>query len=358
MDETAKELRALRPDRVCLIKPSSLGDVVNALPVVAALRSVWPSARISWVVNRGLRGLLDGHPDLDEVIAFDRGSARFSPRGFVVLVDFLRELGRRRFDLTIDLQGLFRSGLMSAATRAPVRVGLADAREGASRFYTHRIDAPLEASHAVDRLLKVAEAFGAAPADPRFAIVVPDADRTWAREILSKIPRLRLVVNLGARWPTKRWPPEKFAEIARRASQRSGAGLVAVGAGEDRPFVDAFARNLEGQTFLDLCGRTTLTQLAAVAGEADVFVSNDTGPLHIAAAVGTRVVGIYTCTRPEWNGPYGPKAVAVRTNVWCGGSYVKSCSRLDCMTELDVDRVWHAVQTQIERCEELSPSAA
>ncbi len=215
------ELRDLSPRRVCLIKPSALGDIVNALPVLSALRRRWPEAKIAWVVNRSLRALLDGHPALNEVISYDRGGTGFSPAGLIDFSQFLGELRRGQFDLTIDLQGLLRSGLMAYATGAGVRVGLADAREGATRFYTHRIVPPGARSeaHAVDRLLSLARAFGAevSPDALRYDLPFTEADRSWAIETLSRVPRPRLILNLGARWETKRWPPEHFAEIARRA---------------------------------------------------------------------------------------------------------------------------------------------
>lgn len=340
-------LHGLRPERVCLVKPSSLGDVVHALPVLSALRALWPSARISWVVNRALRGLLDGHPELDEVIPFDRAQASVRPRGLVTTGRFLVDLRRRRFDLAIDLQGLLRSGIMTAATGAPLRVGLANAREGASRFYTHRVPPPEPAGHAVDRLLRVAEALGADVSRPRFVVARTDADGLWAREALAGVARPRLVLNLGARWPTKRWPAEHFAAVARRAVDQLGAGLVVVGAPEDRALVEAWRAHLGPLAVLDLCGRTTLPQLAAVAAEADAVLSNDTGPLHLAAAAGARVVGIYTCTSPRLTGPYGPQARAVQTGVWCAGRCVKVCDRLECLAELTPDRAWPAVAAQL-----------
>lgn len=341
-------LRGLRPERVCLIKPSSLGDVVHALPVLTALRGLWPGAHLAWVVNRGLRGLLDGHPDLDEVIPFDRSAVGLSRAGVASISGFLLGLRRRRFDLAVDLQGLLRSGIMARATGAPIRVGLADAREGSRHFYTHRIASPGPESHAVDRLLKVAEAFGADVARPRFRVAYSPEDAAWARSILGPIPRPRLALNVGARWLTKRWPPEHFAEVARRASEIKGAGLVLVGAPEDRPLVDALKAALGPIGALDLCGRTSLPRLAAVASEVDVFLSNDTGPLHLAAASGPRVVGVYTCTSPARTGPYGPGAIAVTSCVWCAPSYLRECPRLECMSELTPDRVWAAVTAQLE----------
>jgi lipopolysaccharide heptosyltransferase I len=347
-DDRLAALRSLRPERVCLIKPSSLGDVVHALPVLSALRDHWPDAHLAWVVNRGLRGLLDGHPDLDEVIPFDRPKLTLKPRGVATISNFLIGLRRKRFDLAIDLQGLLRSGIMARATGAPVRVGLAGAREGSRYFYTHQVGSPGPESHAVDRLLEVAKAFGAEAARPRFRVAFSTEDAAWARSTLQAIPRPRLAVNVGARWLTKRWPPEHFAEVARRAVTLRGAGLVLVGAPEDRPLVDALKAALGPIEALDLCGRTSLPRLSALASEIDVFLSNDTGPLHLAAAAGPRVVGVYTCTSPSRTGPYGPGAIAVSSCVWCAPSFVKTCPRLECMSELTPDRVWTAVSSQLD----------
>ncbi|HWE37758.1 MAG TPA: glycosyltransferase family 9 protein [Isosphaeraceae bacterium] len=346
MAETDVDLKTLKPGRVCILKPSSLGDIVHALPVLAALRERWPEAKMAWVVNKGLRALLDGHPDLDEVIPFDR--ARAGAGGFG---RFLVELRRRRFDVTIDLQGLLRSAIMTAATGATVRVGSSRAREGAARFgfYTHRVDhPPLSEVHAVDRLLAIAAAFGAAVDRPRFALPIADEDRRWAREALEGQLGPRLVLNPGARWATKRWPPEHFAEVGRRAALTRGASLVVVGAAEDRALVDALKARLGLLPCVDLCGRTSLMRLAAVAAESAVVLSNDTGPLHLAAAAGARVVGLYTCTSPVETGPYGPRAVAVATRVACAASYLGKCNRLDCMSELTADRVWEAVRGQLD----------
>lgn len=343
------DLRDLEPGRVCLIKPSSLGDVVHALPVLAALRQRWPRAHIAWVINRGLVPLIDGHPDLDEIIPFDRSAVRANPKGVLAIGRFLRQLHSRRFDVAIDLQGLLRSGLMAAATGAGVRVGLAEAREGAPRFYSHPIATMPAAVHMVDRMLLVARAFGATTDQPRFQLPADaEADR-WAHEALLGAPRPRLTINLGARWLTKRWPPAHFAELAREAYRAVGAGLVALGAAEDRPLVDELRAELGRVPFLDLCGRTDLRQLAAVARQSDVFLSNDTGPLHLAAAAGARTVSVYTCSDVRKTGPYGPDAVAVSTTVWCAASCVKTCDRMECMGELTPERVWPALRRQLER---------
>ena len=134
------QLAGLQPSRVCIIKPSSLGDVIHALPILAALRGRWPSAHLAWVVSLPFRDVLEGHADLDELIVYERAGRASDPTG---TVDLFRRLLGGRFDLTIDLQGLLRSALMTAATRARVRVGLADAREGARAGFIRTWSMPL-----------------------------------------------------------------------------------------------------------------------------------------------------------------------------------------------------------------------
>src|SRR5438105_337776 len=155
------QLRAT-PTRIVLIKPSALGDIVHSLPVLTALRQRFPAAHIAWVVNKSYEPLLRGHPDLDETIAFDRNALR-AGLGDTVLtyLRFLARLSNRRFDLAIDLQGLFRTGAMTWASGAPRRMGLSSAREGAAHAYTDCIRVPdAENLHAVDRYWLVAEALG------------------------------------------------------------------------------------------------------------------------------------------------------------------------------------------------------
>jgi heptosyltransferase I len=268
-------------------------------------------------------------------------------RGITVTGRFLAALHRRRFDLAVDLQGLLRSGVMAAATGAKVRVGAMEAREGAPRFYTHRVRTGLGNVHAVDRMLRIAEALGAEVSRPVFFPVMTAQDQRWAREALVGVPYPRLILNPGGRWMTKRWPPEHFAEVARRAVAEFGAGLVVVGGREDAQLAAELCERLAGLAVQNLCCTTTLPQLTAVAALAGVFLSNDTGPLHLAAATGVPVVGIYTCTSPEKTGPYGPRALAIQTGIWCAGSKLRCCERLDCMAELVPDRVWKKVERQL-----------
>jgi lipopolysaccharide heptosyltransferase I len=327
------------PRRIAIIKPSALGDILHSLPVLTALRRRFPRAHLAWVVNRAYEPLLRPHPDLDEVIPFDR---RLPFGGWLrkgtSFARFLGDLRQRRFDLAIDLQGLLRTGLMTLATGARLRLGLASAREGARWFYTHRIDDVRGVGHAVDRCWRVAEALGAGGAR-QFRLGVEEADREWALAALRSWPRPWIVVAAGARWVTKRWPPEHFAELLRRAQDQFGGTAVFVG-GRDEADVSRRAAAILSRRACDLTGLTTLPQLVAVLAEADVMLANDTGPLHLAVALGRPVVAPYTCTRVALNGPYGQFDRAAETRVWCAGRYRKRCNRLECMDELTPDRLW------------------
>jgi lipopolysaccharide heptosyltransferase I len=326
--------------RIALLKPSALGDIVHSLPVLSALRRRYPDAHLTWVVNRAYESLLQGHPDLDATLAFDRGAARSGwLRAAAAHGRFLAEIRRRRFDLVIDLQGLLRTGLMAAVSGAARRVGLGTAREGAAWFYTDVVPVPDPGRlHAVDRYWLVAQALGAGDFLKCFHVPVPAGARRWAAEELADCPRPWLVLGVGARWLTKRWPPEHFAELAQRARSHYGGTVVFVGSADETPLARAVAARLAGPV-LDLTGRTTLPQLAAVLAGADAVLANDTGPLHLAAALGRPVAAPYTCTRVARHGPYGAPG-GVEARVWCQGSYLKQCPRLECMAELTPDRLW------------------
>ena len=377
-------LRYLRANRIALIKPSALGDIVHSLPVLHALRVKYSSAHITWVVNRSYAALLDGHPDLSEVLPFDRRG------GALTFFKLAHELFRRRFDLVVDLQGLLRTGVMTAVTLAPRRVGLASAREGSRLAYSDLISCDLD-EHAVDRYWRVAEALGVGDLPKRFHIPISDDARAWALDTLHRLPRPWLVLGVGARWVTKRWPAAHFAELVWRVQRKYGGAAIFIGAADETPIAldvmnrmagltpsppgfaggEGWGEGVEstrarpgpltptlspakpgerGKIFwpLDLTGRTTLPQLAAILLLADAVMANDTGPAHLAAALGRPVVAPYTCTKVRRHGPYGQTG-GVESRVWCQGSYIKTCPRMDCMTELTPDRLWPALDEVLKR---------
>lgn len=332
------------PRRVALIKPSALGDIMHSLPVLTALRRHFPRAHITWVVNRLYEPLLRSHPDLDATLPFDRQQLRRGwLTGAAAFTRFLGHLRRQEFDLVIDLQGLLRTGLMSLATGAKRRLGLASAREGARWFYTDIVDDRTGPSHAVDRYWRIVEFLGAAASPKTFHLPVEHSARHWVESQLGDCPRPWLAVGVGSRWLTKRWPPEQFAALTLQALARFGGTAVFVGAPEEAELARQAAGLVPG-TVRNLTGVTTLPQLAALLSEVDVMLANDTGPLHLAVALGRPVVAPYTCTVVRRTGPYGQEARAVETTVWCRGSYLKQCDRLECMAELTPARLWPALE--------------
>jgi lipopolysaccharide heptosyltransferase I len=322
-----------------VLKPSALGDIMHALPALAGLRQRYPGAHLGWVVNRAYEPILAGHPDLDEVVVFDRHAARTGWwKAMQSFLGFLHLLRQNRYDLVIDLQGLLRTGIMCLATGAPRRVGLSTAREGSRRCYTDvvRIDQP-ENMHAVDRYWAVVRALGADGPPAPFRLPVQPLAEAWAKEALAGLPRPWMVVGPGSRWTTKRWHTGHFAQLAQNGLDQFGGSVVLVGGADESNLAAEVCASLRGPA-VDLAGKTTLPQLTAVLSLADVVIANDTGPLHIAVALGRPVVAPYTCSRLTLTGPYC--GGAVQTGVSCQGSLKKHCSHMSCMQELTPDRLW------------------
>jgi ADP-heptose:LPS heptosyltransferase len=247
---------------------------------------------------------------------------------------------------------------MTLATGAPRRVGLASAREGARCFYTDLVDdAAGPVRHAVERYGLVVQALGGAyQEEARFYLPIAETERSWARSLLRDRPRPWLAVGVGARGLTKRWPPESFATLLRMALATFGGTAIFVGSREEISLSRKAASLLPGPA-LDVTGRTTLPQLAALLSLADVMIANDTGPLHMAVALGRPIVAPYTCTQVRRTGPFGQGHRAVETAVWCRGSYVKQCERLECMEELSPERLWPPLQQVLATWQRQNQSA-
>lgn len=343
---TPARLSTCQARRICLVKPSSLGDVVQAMPVLAAVRARFPRAHIAWVVNRAYAPLLRPISLLDDVIEFPREELRRDGwSGWRRLSAFGRMMRAQRFDLAVDLQGLLRSALITWMTGAKTRVGLTSAREGAGFFYTHLLDDGRGDGNAVDRYWRLADALGVGSLRKTYPIQLSAEERAWAREQVAGLPRPLLAVNAGARWLTKRWPAAKFAESANRSLASGGSAILLGGPGEEE-VAAAVAADLRVPS-RDFCGKTSLRHLAALLAESTLLLTNDTGPLHLAAAVDCPTVSIFTCTSPERAAPVGPTHRVVQTRVSCRSSYLKECSHLSCLADVTVADVAPAVRTAL-----------
>ncbi|MBA3314332.1 MAG: glycosyltransferase family 9 protein [Planctomycetaceae bacterium] len=350
----------LDPRRICIIKPSALGDVVQSLPLLDPLRARFPKASVSWVIGKGLGSLLEGHAGIDELIEFDR---KGGVRG---LVSLLRTLRSRKFDVVFDLQGLFRTGLMTWSTAAPVRIGLHTSREGAHRSYTSVVDgtgrdvpARLRCGRVIDEITRDETVVGTAPKRPlensrssaseSSGLPLTIADRAFATQRLKSLTQPVLAICPGARWATKRWPARNFAALAARAHRQFGAAAMILGGPDEQKLGQRVEHHLRelmpSSAIVNLVGGTTLRQLAAVLEGSTWVAANDSGPMHLADAVGTPVLGLFTCTSPWLSGPPLDRHELISTRMLCAASYHKSCpfsgaKHHACLGELGVDRAW------------------
>jgi len=348
----------LRARRIGIIKPSALGDVVQSLPVIHAVRHRFPCATLSWVINDSFAPLIEPTGVVDEVIRFERDQFRsLSPISRGRLWEFGRLLKSKKFDLVIDLQGLFRSAAMGWVTGAPVRIGLASAREGATLSYTHIAnDLPIERG-AVDRYWSVAELLGVGDLPKIFPLRISSVERQAAVSMIGSLPRPWVAVNAGSRWQTKRWPADHFATaMERTVGPRQGSVVIVGGPGEESVAEDVAS----GLTipFVNLTGKTSLRLLDALLESVDLLVTNDSGPMHLAAALGTPTVSIFTCTSPARAGAFGAGHSILQTSVSCRASYIKQCSRMDCMKDLTSEKLLPILSESLDSLHENASRAA
>ncbi len=327
------------PEKILIVKPSSLGDVVHGLPFLNAIRKRYPEAEIHWVIFKGFEGLLEGHTMIHKLWIVDKDSwTKFNRAKDTIseIKSLLRDLKEERFDLVVDLQGLLRSGLITAATGAPVRIGFKEAREGSRVFYTGKVPGGRDI-HAVDRYLKVAEFLGCDISEIVFPL--PYSGIPSSLNVYPSSFEEYVVIVPGARWKTKRWPPEYFGRLAYLLPLRS----IIVGSKSDVNIANEIVALSQGKS-CSLAGKTDLKELIAVIKGSKFLVTNDSGPMHIAAALGVPVFAIFGPTDPLRTGPYGKGHTIIRESVTCAPCFKKTCNDLKCVESLSVERVFEIVR--------------
>lgn len=341
-------LATLRARRICVLKTSSLGDVVQAIPVVHALRQRFPYAHLAWVLNDTFVPLIEPAGIVDEVISFPRDRFRsWNLPTARAAWSYVKLLRRKRFDVVFDLQGLLRSALMAWSTNARIRMGWTSAREGSALFYSHLIDdLPLE-QNGVERYWRLAEALGVGHLSKEFPLRISKEERAEVERKLGSRPEPIIAVHPGARWETKRLPARGFAEALNLALPRGEGCVVVLGSEEDRALGEEVAARWKGSA-LNWVGQTSLRQLAALLARVDLLVTNDSGPMHLAGAVGTPSVGVFTCTSPIRSGVYGSGGASVQTEVSCRASYLKRCPSLICMEDLSSQKLAGAIRVALQ----------
>jgi lipopolysaccharide heptosyltransferase I len=315
--------------KVALVRLSALGDVIHALPVARALRRAYPHAELSWLVEAREAAVLREHPDLDHVISVDtrgwRGRLGREARSLWADLRELRgQLRARRFDVAVDAQGLLKSGIITRLTGAPVRVGFGAARckERVSALFTNRhVIPPPAAAHVVEQNLALLGALGIPGGAPEFLIPPrPEAQRRMDEFLVEAgwKPGDRLVaLNPGAGQPRKQWAPARYAGVGERLGAETGARVLLLWGPAESHLAREIALGMRGPGRAAarplLAPPTDLDELTALLRRAQLMVSGDTGPLHLAAALGTPALGLFGPTSGRRNGPYGPRCRALQS---------------------------------------------
>ena len=331
--------------RILIVRLGSLGDIVHALPAVAALRDAHPEAHIDWLVDARNAEILALVPVVDGCIEW------IDPRngGWLAAARVLRRLRATPYDAAIDLQGLLKSAILARASGAARVVGFARAhlREPyACGFYREVVNPP-DGAHVIACNLALVAALGATSTSWRFPIETPRTDIVQAARDLAGIgDRGFALMNAGAAWPNKRWPPERFGRLAAHLSERHRLPSLAVWGPGERALAERVVESANGAAHV--APETSVGDLVALARAATLMVAGDTGPLHIAAAVATPVVAIFGPTDPARNGPWSPQDVVVSRRDECSCYYKRLCGAARwCLDDVDVAEVAEAVDRRL-----------
>jgi lipopolysaccharide heptosyltransferase I len=348
--------------KILIVKTSAIGDVIHTLPALLSLRSHYPDAHIAWLVEEAAADLITGHPALNRVLVAHRkawladlraGRVLRAMRGFMRFIRLVRDT---RYDLVIDFQGLLKSAIWVFLARGVRKAGFGRGMEHAEFSYVV-LNEPVPAvdmnQHAIERELLLLKGIGIPAASIRYDLPVSPEHESEAAALLRASgvgEQDRLVaINPMARWPTKLWEPAHFAAVADRL-EGQGIRVVFTGGAPDRSSIDEICRLMTSKS-RRLDGRTSLKTLAAIYRRAQVLLTTDSGPMHLAAAVGTIVVALFGPTAPWRTGPYGPDHTVLRAGISCSPCFKKECLTTDfeeraCMTRLSIDEV---VRTVLEK---------
>jgi 3-deoxy-D-manno-octulosonic-acid transferase/heptosyltransferase-1 len=341
---------------ILIVKLSAIGDVIHTLPSLAALRRCYPQAHISWVVEEAAADLLLDHPMLDRVLVSRRKSwvrdLREGRDRTAVLHEiggFLRTLRDRPYEIVIDFHGLLKSAILVYLSRGRRKLGYDSLQEGSGLILNEKIPEDM-GKHAVERYLDFPRHLGCDTSRPEFPIALQDAHFKRVRELLAAktvdTTRGFVAVSPVAYWETKLWDETKFAAVCDRIVRELGLPVVFTGESPEGPI--SRIRSLMQAPSASAAGETSLRELAALYKKAAVLLTTDSGPMHLAAAVGTPVVALFGPTSPERTGPYGEGHVVIRKNMDCSPCFRKACDTLECMKAISVEDVFEAVRDRIE----------
>jgi len=337
---------------ILLLKPSSIGDIVMALPALTALRRAFRHARISWLIRPEFAPLIKNHPHLDNLVIFDRkllAKAYYNYRALESLVGLIKYLRNQNFDLIIDLQGLFRTAVLGWLSGCKNRIGMADAREMAPLFYTLKVPQNRNCIHLVDFFSEIVRKAGAEVSEPEFVLPVEQTDLDYVRDALrkEKVNTCNYAVIIpGSAHQDKIWPPEKFARLIDKLSNNYHLAFVASGLASESGIVEKI-RQLSSADVHNFAGRTNLSQLKALLSMSRVVITNDTGPGHIAYALNRPMVMIFGRSNPLRLAPYKRSNCVVAAETETRGLAFNSKNPAYDIKKITVQQVLEKVSQQL-----------
>ena len=337
-----------RFQRILVVKLRYLGDVLISTPILASLRDALPGTFLSMLVNPGTQSMVAENPHLDEVLVVERSRSPLRQLRFALA------LRRRRFDLVIDLTDADRSAILSRITGAPIRVGFNREGRWRGRLFTHVVPVQQQSIPMIRQHLMALETLGIQVVESAPVLRVRPENETAAGVMLARMGVERdepfVAVHPGARWWFKGWPAERFAGLIDYVQEKLGVKVVLLGGDQDREIADAILRR-SGTGVRSLVGQIELLELSALVRRAVLFVGNDNGPMHIAAAMGTPVVALFGPSDPRVWGPAGEGHAVVYKGIDCRPCFPHGCRRGEgnCMRLIELQEVIHLVETQLTR---------
>jgi heptosyltransferase-1 len=339
----------VRTMKILIIKLSAIGDVVQTLPALEAIKKKYPHSEITWVVENAAADILEGHPLIKLLLVSHRRAwlrmlrNPFTAwRGISNIIRFVRTLRSIRYDIAIDFQGLFKSGVLIGLAHADRKIGFDRTREYSYLFLNERLPPYDIEKHALERYLDIARYLGAREVSAACALPIEGMYEKIRQRIDTVKPagRRLVVMNPGARWTTKLWPESSFAELADRLIEEKNATIIFSGSRDDRGMIQRIIALMHGHGAENWAGETTLKELAALASASDLFVTTDTGSMHLAAAAGAKVLALFGPTAPWRTGPSGGSSIVVRSGIDCSPCFQRTCGKnVKCMTGITVSDV-------------------
>jgi 3-deoxy-D-manno-octulosonic-acid transferase/heptosyltransferase-1 len=337
---------------ILIVKLSAIGDVLHTLPSLMELRKLYPDAHITWVVEEAAADLIKNHPALDAVLISRRKNwmKNFTPEGirrsWQEIRSFVKELRQRPYDLVIDFHGLLKSSLIVLISGGKRKLGYDSWQELSGLFLNEKIPEDMS-KHAVDRYLDFPRYLGAKTGRAEFALPAGSAAEANIRLLLQKYDledKKYIAINPVALWETKLWDNEKFARLADLIAGELNIKVVFTGS--ERKAIEEIISLMSAKA-VNLGSETSLLDLASLYRKALMVITTDSGPMHLAAAVGTAVVALFGPTDPARTGPYGSGHTIIRTPLPCSPCFLKKCSTKKCMQDIATEEVFAAVEDRL-----------